>query len=293
MRLLLACPLSPGDILTMTAAIHSLHRTYPGEYLTDVDTPCPALFEHNHDVTRLDRTDPRVRRIAMHYPSIHRSNRELVPFLGGYTEYLGEQLGRPLRLATNRPHLYLSDEEAALPPAIEPPYWIVNAGVKSDFPLKQWPVEHYQAVVDWFGGRLAFVQVGERHHSHPRLAGVVNLIGRTTTRELVRLVYHAAGGVGPITFLQHLCAAWQKPYVALLGGREPVPWVTYPQQHTLHTVGAAWAPAEGCCRSGACWRGKLSECARPVREGLARPVGQCMARIKPEEVIRVIERGLA
>jgi hypothetical protein len=138
MPLLLKCPLSPGDILTLTAAIYSLHRTYPGEYLTDTDTPCRPLFDHNPDVTPLDRQDKRVRVLGMEYPSVHRSNQELAPFLAGYCENLGQKIGRPLRLRTNRPHLYLSDEESAMPPWIESPYWIVNAGVKSDFTLKQW-----------------------------------------------------------------------------------------------------------------------------------------------------------
>lgn len=289
--LVLACPLSPGDILTLTAAIYSLHRTYPGEYLTAVDTPCPAIFEHNPDVFHGewpgDGEGDSPRRIRMEYPSIHRSNQELIPFLAGYTRYLGEQLGRPLELKTNRPHLYLSEAEATDPPWVEGPYWIVNAGVKRDFPLKQWPIEHYQAVVDHFRGRLTFVQIGEAHHDHVPLAGAVNLIGKTNTRELIRLAYHAAGGLGPITLLQHLCAAWHKPYVALLGGREPVPWVTYPVQHTLHSIGAL-----DCCRSGGCWKGKLRECQHPVTEGLVRGVGECMRRIGPGEAIALIERTM-
>lgn len=303
LRLVLKCPLSPGDILTLTAAIHSLHRTYPGKYLTDVDTPCPAIFEHNPDVGEsdpqiaqisqkgegegdgVDRVELELRTLAMHYPAIHRSNHELTPFLAGYTEYLGEQLGRPLKLRTNRPHLYLSETEAAEPPWVEGKFWLVNAGVKRDFPLKQWPVEHFQAVVDHFRGRLTFVQIGEAHHDHVPLAGVVNLIGKTSLRELIVLAYHAAGGLGPITFLQHLCAAWQKPYVALLGGREPVPWVTYPLQHTLHTIGTM-----DCCRAGGCWKGRLRDCVHPVTAGLVRGVGECMKRIEPAEVVRVIER---
>jgi ADP-heptose:LPS heptosyltransferase len=180
-----------------------------------------------------------------------------------------------------------------MPPWIESPYWIVNAGVKSDFTLKQWPVENYQAVVNHFRGKLAFAQIGEKHHNHPKLSGVVQLVGKTSLREVVRLVFHAAGGIGPITFLQHLCAAWEKPYVAILGGREPAGWVAYPRQHTLHTIGAAWAPEDGCCRGVACWKSRLAECAMPVREGLVRGVGRCMAEIRPSAAIEAIERVLA
>src|SRR5205807_1627752 len=120
------------------------------------------------------------------------------------------------------------------------------------FTLKQWPVEHYQQVVDHFRGNVSFVQVGSAEHDHPKLDGVIDLVDRTNTRQLMRLTYHADGGLGPITFLQHLCAAFEKPYVALLGGREPVSWVQYPLQTTLHTLGKL-----PCCRTKACWKSRV------------------------------------
>jgi ADP-heptose:LPS heptosyltransferase len=139
-----------------------------------------------------------------------------------------------------------------------------------------------------------FLQVGSAEHDHPTLDGVVNLVGRTDTRQLICLACHAQGGLGPITFLQHLCAAFEKPYVALLGGREPVSWTQYPLQTTLHTLGKL-----PCCRTHACWRSRVvalndgaeqdrSLCEAPVLT-MSRPVGKCMAIIRPEEVIRAIE----
>lgn len=173
-------------------------------------------------------------------------------------------------------------------------FWIVNAGVKQDYTLKQWPVEYYQEVIDHFRGTIQFVQVGASEHDHPTLASVINLVGQTDTRQLIRLCYHAQGGIGPITFIQHLFAGFEKPYVALLGGREPVNWVQYPLQTTLHTLGKL-----PCCRTRSCWRSRAvalndrseqdqSLCDSPVL-GMARPVGKCMAIIKPIEVIRAIE----
>jgi hypothetical protein len=126
------------------------------------------------------------------------------------------------------------------------------------------------------------------------LKNVINFVGKTDARQLVRLAWHAQGGLGPITFLQHLCAAFEKPYVALVGGREPVGWVQYPLQTTLHTLGKL-----PCCRAKACWRSRVvvlgdgaeqdrSLCELPVL-GMARPVGKCMAVIRPDEVGRAIE----
>lgn len=302
-KLILSSGLSPGDIATMTTAVESLHATYPGRFLTDVRTPCPALWEHNPHVTPIPDDAPDTRTIALEYPSIHRSNQEPVSFVAGYTRYLGEQLGLKLEPTVNRPCLYLGDDEKRWvnqvcehhTGGLDVPFWLVNAGVKNDFTAKQWPVESYQRVIDATHGRIQWVQVGESKHNHPALSGVIDLRGQTDLRQLVRLVWHARGGLGPVTLLQHLCAAWRKPYVCLVGGREPVPWVTYPHQHTLHTIGEL-----NCCAVGGCWKSRVaplgdgddkdrSLCERPVF-GLSRPVGECMARIQPAEVVAILER---
>jgi ADP-heptose:LPS heptosyltransferase len=298
-RIILKTGLSPGDLCTLTAAIESLHRSYPGHFLTGVETSCDELFEANPYISRLSRDRSDV--IEMHYTdSINRCNQAPLSFLGGYCQDLAAKLGVRLELQTNRPHLYLTEQERRERPFCEAElpahYGLVNAGVKRDFTLKQWPVEHYQAVIDHFRGRVEFVQVGSTEHDHPTLNGVVNLVGRTSTRQLMSLVHHSQGGLGPITFLQHLCAAFEIPYVALLGGREPVSWVQYPLQTTLHTLGKLH-----CCRTGACWRSRVTPlndgavqdgnlCEVPITS-MTRPVGKCMAIIRPSEVIAAIEAG--
>jgi hypothetical protein len=103
--------------------------------------------------------------------------------------------------------------------------------------------------------------------------------------------------LGPVTYLQHLCAAWEKPYLCLLGGREPVTWTKYPLQHTFHTMGLL-----DCCRTTACWKSRVvplrdgdpkdtSLCLWPLL-GLARPSPKCMATIRPDEVLSILERLL-
>lgn len=297
-KIILKTHLSPGDICTLTAAIESLHVSYPGQFLTDVRTSCDDLFLHNPHVTKL--VDAEAETIEMHYPLVNSSDAVPNPFLRGYCRFLGEHLGVPLELTTNRPHLYLSEGERTLNSIIELPgsasgkYWLLTAGVKSDFTLKQWPIEFYQEVVEHFTGKVQFVQIGSAEHDHIPLDGVIDLLGQTTTRQLIQLAYHAEGGIGPITFLQHLCAAFEKPYVALLGGREPVNWTQYPLQTTLHTLGKL-----PCCRTRSCWRSRVvrlndgseqdnSLCESPVLS-FRRPVGKCMSLIRPADVIRAIE----
>ena len=298
-KIILKTHLSPGDLCTLTAAIESLHATYPGQFLTDVRTSCDDLFKYNPRITKL--TDAEAETIEMHYTDMVNCS-DTVPntFLRGYCYDLGKKLGLPLELTTNRPQIYLATDEQAANPMAGPGgkgpsrYWLVTAGIKKDFTLKQWPVEYYQQVVDHFRSKIQFVQIGSDEHDHPKLDGVINLVGQTDVRQLVQLVYHAQGALGPITLLQHLCAAFEKPYMALLGGREPVIWTQYPLQTTFHTLGKL-----PCCRTRSCWRSRVvrlndgseqdnSLCDSPVVD-MQRPVGKCMAIIKPQEVIRGIE----
>jgi len=304
-KLVLKMALCPGDELTMTAAVESLHATYPGRYLTDVRTPTEAIWQSNPHISKIADGDREATVLPMQYPSIHRCNEVHTPFLAGYTEFLAEKLGVPLTLTTNRPHLYLTEAEQSWRDQIQdawpelsdrrPPFWLLNAGVKADYTAKQWPVEYYERVVAETAGRILWVQIGGREHNHPHVRGALDLRGRTDHRQLIRLAYHAAGGLGPVTYLQHLMAAWEKPYVCLVGGREPATWVQYPLQHTLHTLGQL-----DCCRTRACWKARVvplgdgdakdgSLCEHPVL-GWTRAVGKCMTMIRPEAVIEILAR---
>lgn len=287
--------------MTLTAAIESLHLTFPDEYETDVRTSVPAIFESNPRITPLEEIDARL--IDMRYDSINRSDAESIPFLGGMVEHLENQLQVGLRLRVNRPLLYLSDAEKSWVNQVaeivgwKRQFMLVNAGIKSDFTAKLWPVDYYQEVINRTRGLVQWVQIGESHHSHPALSNVLDFRGKTDTRQLIRLAYHSRGGLGPITFLQHLCAAFEKPYIALLGGREPAIWTQYPLQHTLHTMGMI-----DCCATRSCWKSRvvksedlndeknLSTCKYPVLNAGALPVAKCMAMITPDEVIAIVRR---
>lgn len=301
-KLILKCDLSPGDILTMTAAVESLHAAYPGEYLTDVRTCVPDIWEHNPRITPIADDDPSATLVPMYYPQINFSNQRPINFLGCYTEFLATFLQRPIPLITNRPHIYLTAEERGWQTMPQEhfhggkkvPYCLVNAGAKSDFTTKQPYLPALQEVIDSTQGWFQWVQIGSNEHNHPRLRHVIDLVGKTDHRMLHRLVYHAVAGVGPVTYLLHLFAAFERPYVYLAGGREPVTWINYPRMTTLHTMGAL-----SCCHQP-CWRSrvvKLSDgaeqddclCEQPiVGEGMP-PTARCMAMIKAQTIINILE----
>jgi ADP-heptose:LPS heptosyltransferase len=297
---------SPGDIVMLTAAVRDLHRAYPGLFLTDVRTSCPELWEHNPYLTPLDDQAPDVESIECHYPLIHDSNRLPYHFIHGFMQYLNEQLALAIRPTQFRGDIHLSDAERSWCSQVcertgeEIPFWLIVAGGKYDFTAKWWSPARLQAVVDHFRGRILFVQIGEDGHHHPPLRGVLNMVGLTDLRQLVRLVYHAQGVVTPVSLLMHLAAAVEvrdgvprnRPCVVIAGGREPPHWEAYPHHQFVHTNGALL-----CCDDGGCWRSRVV----PLGDGdeqdhpqnlCVDPIGtlpRCLDMLRVDDITRRIE----
>jgi ADP-heptose:LPS heptosyltransferase len=308
-RLILRNFQSPGDVLMLTAAVRDLHRAAPGRFMIDVRTSCPALWENNPHLTPLGDGDVDVETMDVHYPLIHQSNHLPVHFLHGMALYLAEKVGIGVPVTEFRGDVYLTEAERRAPsPAAEAGaperYWVIVAGGKRDFTAKWWSPVAWQAVVDALAGRVRFVQVGEAGHHHPPLQGVTNLIGRTNTRDLMRLIHHADGVLCGVTFAMHLAAAvppavGRPPHracVVVAGGREPPHWEAYPHHQFMHTVGAL-----PCCAHGGCWKSRCqlvgdgdakdtsNLCERPVQVTADLRVPQCMDMIRPADVVRRIE----
>jgi ADP-heptose:LPS heptosyltransferase len=296
---------SPGDIVMLSAAVRDLHRRYPGEFVTDVRTPCQAIFENSPYITPLDEDDPEVELVQCNYPLIHQSNQLPYHFIHGFIQDLNEKLGLDIRPTAFHGDIHISEEEKEWMAAVERegedrPFWLVTAGGKPDFTIKWWSQERYQRVVDHFRGRIEFVQVGEAHHIHPPLEGVVDLRGATNLRQLILLMYQAQGALSSVSLLMHLAAAVEtkpgmpknRPCVVVAGGREPPHFVAYPHHQFIHNVGAL-----RCCDSGGCWKSRT----KPLGDGdekdlpdalcvdVVGDLPRCMHLITPEEVIRRIE----
>ena len=182
-------------------------------------------------------------------------------------------------------------------------FWMIVAGGKYDFTAKWWNPASYQKVVDHFQGRIQFIQCGEAGHWHPPLTGVINLVGKTDTRQFVRLMHHADGVVCPVTFAMHLAAAVEtrpghpkhRPCVVIAGGREPTQWEAYPNHQYLSTTGML------SCSDGGCWKSRCQlvgdgdpkdqhdVCEQPVQLTPELRIPKCLDMITAEDVIRKIE----
>ncbi len=298
-RLLLRNRQSPGDVVMLTAAVRDLHAQHPGRFITAVDTTAMALWDHNPHARRWDRVADAGSWEAVEcgYPLIARSNTGPWHFIHGFHHFLAERLEVRLEPGAFRGDVHLSPEEKAMPSAVPVPFWIVVSGGKRDFTTKWWDPARMQAVVDHFAGRILFVQTGEAGHHHPPLRGVLDLRGKTDTREFVRLMYHAQGVVCPVTFAMHLAAAVEtrgpgpnRPCVVVAGGREPAQWEAYPHHQYIHTNGAL-----RCCDNGGCWKARTV----PLGDGDAKDASlcvdvvgnlpRCMDMISAEDVIGRVE----
>ena len=288
-ELILANSQSPGDVLMLTAAVRDLHRAYPGRFVTDVRTPCGGIWENNPHVTPLQEGAPGVRGVECHYPLVHQSNTAPLHFIHGFTEYLNERLGVNVRPTLFKGDIHVSALEKSWMSQVqeitgeEVPFWLIVSGGKDDFTIKWWDHRRYQEVVDHFRGRILFVQVGEEHHYHPPVRGVLDLRGKTDLRQIIRLMYHAQGVLCPVTFLMHLAAAVEtkpgmpanRPCVVVAGGREPAQWEAYPHHQYIHTNGAL-----RCCENGGCWKSRTI----PLGDGDAKDFAEslCMDVVELE-----------
>ncbi len=310
---------APGDIVTMTAAIRDLHINFPGKFITDIRTNSMPIWESNEYITPLDEKDPDVTVMPLKYDLIHQSNQGPFHFTEGFTEHLEEVLGVRIKKRIGRGHIKIGSDEEGWGKSereswfgdhgysSETQYWIVNSGHKSDFTCKMWPEDRYQKIVDHYQGKILFVQIGHKDHTHPNLEGAINLVGKTDDRQLIRLVWASSGVITPCSYPMTLAAAVpvrpgacngrrNRPCVVIAGGREPAGWQAHTEHQFIHTCGML-----PCCDQGGCWtsrvkpigdgdeKDKKNMCRHVVTADNGIELPYCMDMITPEEVIRRID----
>ena len=302
---------SPGDILMLTAAIRDLQLSYPDKFQIDVRTPCDALFENNPYLTPLDDNDPDVFFIEAEYPMVHQSNECQYHFIHAFRKDLEAKLGLSIKPTDFKGDIHISNQEKHWYSQIYDltqknlPFWIIDAGCKSDYTAKLWEIARFQQVVNALP-EITFVQIGATEHFHKALRGenVINLIGKTDLRQLVRLFYWSAGVITPVSFPMHLAAAVEmhpmyqrkyRPCIVIAGGREPSQWEAYPYHQYLHTCGML-----RCCANGGCWKSRITKlndgsnkddclCEQPVHSTSGQVIPKCMDMIQSQQVINLVK----
>lgn len=318
-KLILKSFQSPGDTLMLTAAIRDLHRTYPKIFLTDVRTFQLDIWKNNPYITKLSNDDPSVVQIDCEYNLIHSSNQLPYHFIHGFRMDLEKKLGIKISAGEFRGEVYLSQEEKEETSLLDKygitgDFWIVIPGGKYDYTAK-WPYPDYlQEVINYFQNKITFVSCGHKDDFHPNLKNVIDLRGKTSIRDFIKLMYHAYGVLCPVTFAMHLAAAVEtKPgrpknraCVVIAGGREPVQWEQYPHHRYLSMNGCM-----DCCNDGGCWKDRATlindddthkndnSCVYPIeintKEDIdsskflgSLKIAKCITMITPSDIIRSI-----
>ena len=282
---------SPGDILTWTRAIGDLKESYPN-YEIDVRCPAMEIFENNPRITHLDENDPEVEIFDIGYDEINQSGWSGIHFTDAWRHDMEKKLGVPIKKTGIRPELWISDLEKSWYNQVhcefgwDGPFWVLNAGRKQDNELKQY--HRWQDFVNLFNkrfrGRVKLVQIGHPSHIHPKLKGVLNLVGKTDLRQLIRLIYWAHGTVGPISLQFVISAAFEQPAVVVAGGKEGVKWHLYPHIRYIYTNGAL-----ECCKWDGCWLGGEKGKCKDLVEWKGQKVPRCFALIQPYQIVNAIE----
>ena len=317
-KLLIRNTQSPGDVVTLTAMLRDLHLCHPGMFETAVSTAPGAehVFYSNPNVSEisLKRKAPKDhKQFVAHYPLIKTCNQQRKHFMWGFIEDINKRMRLSVKLTEFRPDLHLSAAEQEQRPFPQP-YWVFLSGGKGDFKTKIWDQQYWQEVIHKTADRINWVQCGGGSRSHirhtPKDGVLANLVGKTTLREFIKLIYHAEGVVCVITAAMHIAAAFNKPCVVIAGGREPWWWEAYTKDNRLINMcfgNPAWTPPAvdnfiehkflhtvgqlECCQSFGCWKKKVKEgrerCKKPVSQNGAM-IPRCKAMITPDMVINSI-----
>lgn len=312
-----------GDIVIMTAAVRDFVIAHGDKYRVNVSTPFPDLWTaHEYLDTSVTDETPGVQHVKVGYDwCVNHSNQSPYNFIHGFHIDIAQKLGIPWFPVTEfGGHVPLTQEETSWISMIhehythkDTPYWLIVNGGKPDYTAKHWLSEYAQQVVNSYRNKIQFVQIGTRDYSHMHddLKGVINLVGKTDIRQLVRLIYHAQGIVTPITGAMHLSAAIptrddhppKRACVTICGGREPHQFIDYANHQTLHTNGVL-----PCCDNGGCWKSRtvplgvggadedrldrelcIDTVPWPENNKRGRPVQRCMTLITPSMVTRAID----
>lgn len=311
-KIILSNGQAPGDGVAFCYAIKSLHETYPHKFITDVRSPYDCLFNGNPFITHIDDKDSSAEVINVGYDTIHMSNQYPYRFITGFMHDISNKLGINIKPSRFQGFVYIEEKEKYWYSVIyeklkkDVPYWIINAGYKNDFTAKAWDFDRYQKIIDSCPD-ITFVQIGHKTHIHPRLFGdnLINLVGQTDLRQLVRLVYNSFGVITPISLPMMLAYGidahprfkrGSRACIVIAGGREPNHWQQGPNQHFLHTCGML-----DCCDFGGCWKSRIialgdgdekdkSLCSKPVKLKNNQTISKCMDMISENDVISIIRK---
>jgi ADP-heptose:LPS heptosyltransferase len=230
-----------GDDLMGTTVFRELKKRGTGGIA--VSTQHPGLFQNNPDVDKI-LWHPR--------PRLNRWLREGLPLVRlGYAAYDPARdrdeppdehiLIKICRLAgltgpvALRPYLFLTPEELAGGKLARKQMVMQSTGMASAHFMrnKEWQPQRFQEVCAQLCSQADVIQLGSAND--PKLAGAMDLRGKTTLRQSAAILANSLGFVGLVGFLMHLARAVDCRAVIVYGGREKPSQTGYVANHNLYS----------------------------------------------------------
>jgi hypothetical protein len=315
---------APGDMLMVTALVRDLKLTYGDEILVNVrgDKPAldyPDIWRNNPYLSEFGRRDgvflkmdaknSRGADVAAMKLSQSGAGRH---YINSFHTAFTQRTRIPVSLLYSKPDLHLTEEEKANP-LVSKPYWVICPGWKTDMTNKSWLVPRWKEVVERLRGHgISFIQEGasKKNHINYPIEGALDLINKTSIRDLIRNIYHSEGVICLCSLPMHIAAALDKPCVVIFGGREEPSYEWYRPDPVafgraepvkvphvlLHTIGQL-----PCCQTRGCWKRRVvplpdtrtdynkSLCQMPDKTTCPdQPVAQCMSMITTDMVVDAV-----
>ena len=185
---------------------------------------------------------------------------------------------------------------------LQPGFVVVHAA--SMWSYKQWPVAHFQSVVQALvaQGRQVVLTGSSSQRDQEciaplrAVAGTLDVSGRLDFNQLVTLLQNAALYIGPDTSVSHLAAATGVPVIAVFGPTNPLRWSPRPAQAASEPVWLRVAPVPHA-GNVTILQSSLPcvPCGRAGCEDHRQSRSDCLQDISPERVMdearRILDAG--
>ncbi len=276
-----------GDTLICSPAIKQLKEEYGYEIAVD-GLGAKEIYAHNPDCT----TSPiqAEKSYIPHDLLLKHANNRPIHQLEWPIFYFNLVLGVNMQLKYNKCFIYLTDQEKQ--GTYTKPYILLNAEFQNNFTVKKY--HRWQEVIDLLSPMIDIFQIGLKRDY--KLKNVTNLTGMTNIRYLFTLAYNAQMCLGGESFLNHICSAFNKPYILVASGFSPKNYYSYPNTTILNKSHSLHCGEDGCCwrnrvqviHDGAMYNTQICLNSLKIKDNKDPQedrIAKCMDLIEPEDIV--------
>jgi len=267
-----------GDTLICSPTIRQLNQDY-GYTISVQGLAAKEIYQNN---PYCDFAPKEGMTLTPHDLLLKSSNLRPIHQLDYPIDYFNKALGLNMQLKSNRCELFLTEEEAKNPRT--KPYILLNPEYQRNITTKKY--HKWQEVIDQLAPIVEVIQVGLKREYYKN---TTNLSQMTSLRQLFTLVFNAELVIGGESFLNHVCSAFNVPYILVASGFSPKNYYSYPNTTILNR-----SHSLQCGESGACWKnrvqslwdGKIEQiCTNTLPIEFGERVSYCMQLIEPEDIV--------